>query len=164
MRGRYASATWTYDGSFYATPRRRKSCRYDAFIPDGVAEFNDSIPAELAGVVAEAEAAVRSLNDQARPALKPLARLLLRTESIASSKVEGLHVDARGLARAEAQAEAGTAPVAAVATGRSKSAISLAMDQLVTAGVLVRVSTSQRNRAWEADGLLSLLAGLESGR
>jgi len=110
MRGRYARATWKYDGTFYAPPRHRKSCRYDAFIPDEVANFNDSIPAELAGVVAEAEAAVRSLNDQARPALRPLARLLLRTESIASSKVEGLQVDARGLARAEVQVEAGRRP------------------------------------------------------
>lgn len=49
-------------------------------------------------------------------------------------------------------------------TGRSKSAISLAMDQLVTAGVLLPVSTSQRNRAREAQGLLGQLAELESGR
>ena len=43
----------------------------------------------MAGVVSEAEAAVRGLNDTAHPALAPLARLLLRTESIASSKIEG---------------------------------------------------------------------------
>jgi hypothetical protein len=50
---------------------------------------------------------VRSLNDRGRPALRPLARLLLRTESIASSKVEGLQVDARSLAKAETQVDAG---------------------------------------------------------
>jgi hypothetical protein len=49
----------------------------------------------MAGVVSGAETAIRSLNDGARPALRPLVRLLLRTESIASSKVEGLQADAR---------------------------------------------------------------------
>jgi hypothetical protein len=39
--------------------------------------------------------------------LMPLARLLLRTESIASSKVEGMQVDARALIRAEATQETG---------------------------------------------------------
>jgi hypothetical protein len=75
-------------------------------LPDPVAG-NEAIPAELAGVVSDAEAAVRALNDRSRPVLAPLARLLLRTESIASSKVEGLQVDARSLARAETQADAG---------------------------------------------------------
>ena len=107
MRGQYVSATWTSDGSTYAPPRYRKPCRYKAFLPAGVAAFNDSLPAEAVGTVAEAEAAVRALNDRARPALKPLARLLLRTESIASSKVEGLQVDARTLARAETDLEGG---------------------------------------------------------
>lgn len=107
MRGRYIRQTWTYDPTLYAPPRYRKACKYDAFVPDNVAGFNDALPAELAGTVSDAEAAVRSLNDRARPALRPLARLLLRTESIASSKVEGLQVDARSLARAEARADVG---------------------------------------------------------
>jgi Fic family protein len=47
------------------------------------------------------------LNDAAQPALTPLARLLLRTESIASSKVEGMQVGVRELARAEARLESG---------------------------------------------------------
>lgn len=100
-------ATWTYDGSFYAPAKYRKPCRYEAFVPTEVAGFNDTLPADLAGIVSDAEAAVRSLNERARPALRPLARLLLRTESIASSKVEGLQVDARRLARAETRADTG---------------------------------------------------------
>jgi Fic family protein len=59
------------------------------------------------GVLSEAERAIAALNARADPALQPLARLLLRTESIASSKVEGLQVDARGLARAEARRDLG---------------------------------------------------------
>ena len=107
LRGRYVKCVWTYDGSVYAPARHRKPCRYDAFVPGPVAGFNEAVSAELAGIVSDAEAAVRTLNERARPALAPLARLLLRTESIASSKVEGLQVDARSLARAEAQAETG---------------------------------------------------------
>jgi Fic family protein len=107
MRGRYVSHTWAHDPALYAPPKYRRACKYDAFIPEGIDDFNPTLTGELAGVVSEAEAATRSLNDRARPALRPLARLLLRTESIASSKVEGLQADARSLARAEANAEVG---------------------------------------------------------
>lgn len=58
-------------------------------------------------MISDAEDAVRSLNASARPALAPLARLLLRTESIASSKVEGMQFDARTLARAEVKTDTG---------------------------------------------------------
>lgn len=107
MRGRYISKRWAYDPTLYAPAKFRRACAYDAFVPDPVAGFNESMPAELAGTISDAEAAVRSLNERADPALKPLARLLLRTESIASSKVEGLQVDARTLARAEVRAGGG---------------------------------------------------------
>jgi Fic family protein len=107
LRGRYISATWSHDPTLYAPPKYRKACKYDAFLPDGLSDFNPSIPVELAGVVSGAEAAIGSLNDRARPALRPLVRLLLRAESIASSKVEGLQADARSLARAEAKADVG---------------------------------------------------------
>ncbi|MDQ2668753.1 MAG: Fic family protein, partial [Gemmatimonadota bacterium] len=60
-----------------------------------------------AGLVSEAEHAIRALNETAGPALAPLARLLLRTESIASSKVEGMQLGVRELARAEAKADSG---------------------------------------------------------
>ena len=57
------------------------------------------LSAETAGVAAEAEASIRDLNAAARPALAPLARLLLRTESIASSEVEGLQLGASRASR-----------------------------------------------------------------
>ena len=61
-------------------------------------------------MVSEAEQAIRLLNHEGGAALGPLARLLLRTESIASSKVEGMQLGVRELARAEAKAESGIAP------------------------------------------------------
>lgn len=66
-----------------------------------------SLDATIAGIAAEAEHAIRNLNESGGPRLAPLARLLLRTESIASSKVEGMQLGVRELARAEARVESG---------------------------------------------------------
>jgi Fic family protein len=103
MRGKLVSRTWAHDPSLDAPPRYRKACTYEAFIPDHLDGIAVDLPGEVAGTVSEAEKAIARLNSQAGPTLAPLARLLLRTESIASSKVEGLQVGTRGLARAEAQ-------------------------------------------------------------
>jgi Fic family protein len=56
-----------------------------------------------------------------------------------------------------------TAAVAAAATGRAKAAVHAAVDQLAEAGVLAPVTGGQRNRSWEAVGLLDLVAHLEAG-
>lgn len=107
MRGRYIHEIWQADPTVYAPPRYRRACQYDAFLPDPVADLDVALPGEVAGIVSDAERAIADLNRAAGPELMPLARLLLRTESIASSKVEGMQVDARSLARAEANQETG---------------------------------------------------------
>lgn len=107
MRGTLVRRTWDHDPARYAPPRFRRACQYESFIPDELSAFDEPLSANLVGVVSDAETAVHRLNARARPALAPLARLLLRTESIASSKVEGMQVDARDLARAEARLETG---------------------------------------------------------
>lgn len=107
MPGRRVSLIWHHDPTIYAPAKYRRACRYEAFIPDPLTGMPLSLDAAVAGVVSEGEAAIRGLNDAAQPALAPLARLLLRTESIASSKVEGMQLGARELARAEARLESG---------------------------------------------------------
>ena len=107
MRGRYERRIWQWNPGTYAPPRRRRACPYDAFVPDPIAGLEPELSGALAGIVSEAETAIAELNRAARPELLPLARLLLRTESIASSKLEGLQVETRMLARAEAKQEAG---------------------------------------------------------
>jgi Fic family protein len=107
MRGHYLPKTWTADPTLYAPAKYRRACRYDAFVPDIVAGLELALPGDVAGVVSEAEQSVAELNRTAGSELAPLARLLLRTESIASSKVEGIQVDARQLARAQANQETG---------------------------------------------------------
>ncbi len=88
-------------------------------------------------MLSEAEAAIASLNATQPPALKPLARLLLRTESIASSKVEGLQIDARSLARAEVKQEIGK-PIGtdAIEILASIDAMQLAVEQAAGAGAI----------------------------
>ena len=107
MRGRLVRRTWEYKPDHYAPPQYRRACHYEAFVPDDLANFAQPLTGVLAGAVSDAEAAIHQLNARALPGLAPLARLLLRSESIASSKVEGMQVDARDLARAEAKLETG---------------------------------------------------------
>lgn len=59
------------------------------------------------GVASDAERRLQWLGAGSAGVLGPRARLLPRTESIRSSKVEGLQVDARDLARGEARAGTG---------------------------------------------------------
>jgi Fic family protein len=107
MPGYTVPATWTFDPTLDAPAKYRRACRYEAFVPEYLMGLSFSLEASIAGVVSEAEHAIIALNAAARPALAPLARLLLRTESIASSKVEGMQLGVRELARAEAKSESG---------------------------------------------------------
>lgn len=107
MPGRWLRQTWQFNPVLDAPPKYRRACHYDAFLPEPLAALALTLPATVAGVVSDAEAATAHLNDAPGAALAPLARLLLRTESIASSKVEGLQIGVREMARAEVQADAG---------------------------------------------------------
>jgi Fic family protein len=105
--GHFEHRVWEYNPTLYAPARYRRACGYDTFIPAPLADLEIGLSGDLAGIVSDAENAIADLNKAAGPELMPLARLLLRTESIASSKVEGMQVDARTLARAEANQETG---------------------------------------------------------
>ncbi len=82
----------------------RRGCFYDAYIADPLAEWDPSITADVAADIADAESAVRALNDagMSHVSLEGLARFLLRAESVASSRIEGLQLGTRRLAHAEA--------------------------------------------------------------
>jgi Fic family protein len=130
MPGRHVPRVWTYDPTIDAPAKYRRACKYDAFVPVKLADLSLGMEATTAGVVSEAEAAIRELNESAGPALAPLARLLLRTESIASSKIEGLQTGVRELARAEAKVEAGGKPSAtALEVLANIDAMQLALDE-----------------------------------
>jgi Fic family protein len=90
--------------SFEGMSRRdRKGCDYDAFVPDLLEGWNFAMPADLIADVSDAEMAIRALNETgtSHVSLEGLARFLLRAESVASSKIEGLEAGPRRLLDAE---------------------------------------------------------------
>ncbi len=102
---------WTSD--FNAPTRRgNKSCAYEAYVPDRLEDRNIVLDGEVAADVADAETAIAGLNQVATSLVdtEALARILLRAESVASSKIEGLEVGARRLLRAEAARGLGEPP------------------------------------------------------
>ena len=86
------------------TRRDRQGCNYDAYLPDPLASWDLNLPGDLAADIADAETAIRDLNQAGTThvSLEGLARFLLRAESVASSKIEGLDAGARRLVEAEA--------------------------------------------------------------
>lgn len=84
--------------------RDRRSCDYAAYLPDPLIGRRFVLDGDVAADVADAEAAITRLNAEATALVdtEALARILLRAESVASSRIEGLEVGARRLLRAEA--------------------------------------------------------------
>jgi Fic family protein len=115
MGGRLIDRVWEASQDRDSPARYRRACRYQAYVPDLLGGLKPGLGIELAGLVGEAERRIQRLNAVARPALASLSRLLLRTESIASSRVEGLPIGIRELARAEARVEGGQGRVSATA-------------------------------------------------
>lgn len=99
---------WMSDGSG-VTRRDRQGCAYRAYVPDPLMGRTFAFAGDVAADVADAEAAVIRLNSQASALVSTevVARLLLRAEAVASSKIEGLHANARRLLRVEAAREFG---------------------------------------------------------
>ncbi len=93
---------WTT--SFEGMSRRdRQGCDYDAYLPDPLVGWELALPADLVADLSDAEAAIRRLNatGTSHVSLEGLARFLLRAESVASSKIEGLEAGPRRLLDAE---------------------------------------------------------------
>ena len=75
---------------------------YEAYVPEEIADTDPTLPASVSRVMHEADEAVRELNNDlpSVTGLEALARQLLRQESVASSRIEGLVMSHRRLARA----------------------------------------------------------------
>jgi Fic family protein len=94
---------WT---GHFAGPTKadRGSCDYEAYVPDPLVGRSFGLDGDVAADVAEAEIAIARLNVEASALIdtEALARILLRAEAVASSRIEGLDIGARRLLRAEA--------------------------------------------------------------
>jgi Fic family protein len=90
----------------------RRDCDYEAYVPDLLTDRSIALRGGTAADIADAERAVAGLNSEARgPAdSEAVARLLLRAEAVASSRIEGLEVGGRRLLKAQLAASVGDKP------------------------------------------------------
>jgi Fic family protein len=133
---------WHADLGAYGGRKARQSFVYDAYVPDPIANLDLVLPVDVAQVVLEAEQAISTLNEQRHAhSLEAVARQLLRSESVASSRIEGLQASQRRIAGAL------FAPEHADITARSILNNILAMEQAITLGDSVKTVTPDEIRS-----------------
>ena len=100
---------WQSDSGSGLPRRDRRGCEYEAYVPDPLNDRQITLDGDVAADVADAERAITEFDLRASVLVdtEALARLLLRAESVASSKIEGLEVGGRRLLRAEAARDLG---------------------------------------------------------
>lgn len=100
--GHHEERIWEPDPGAYGGRKRRQGGRYEVFIPDPIAEREFPLNNTAVSAVTAATKALAHLN--ASPprlaSLNALASNLLRSEGAASSRIEGLAVSHKRLARA----------------------------------------------------------------
>lgn len=85
-------------------PRQaRRGCDYEAYVPDPLVGRAFTLHGDTAADVADAERAIARLQHEVRSLAdcEAVARLLLRAEAVASSRIEGLEVGSRRLLKAQ---------------------------------------------------------------
>ena len=108
-----------WEGDFAGLTRRdRRPCSYAVYMPDPLAGRRFVLDGDVAADIADAEAALVRLDTSAAALAntEALARMLIRAESVASSRIEGLHAGGRRLLRADAARQLGEDPRDVTAT------------------------------------------------
>lgn len=101
------TAIWRGAPDAFGPRKYRRPCEYSAYVPDLLGTHVLDLSTELAADVADTERALAAFEGAPDQGLEQLARFLLRAEAVASSKIEGLQVNSRRLARHEARIAAG---------------------------------------------------------
>lgn len=102
--GHYVDLDWE---SRFATEslsrRQNQSGKYRAYVPDRLSGRYFAFEATVAADIADAERNITRLDNQAKTLAdtEALARILLRAEAVASSKIEGLTISAQRLLRVD---------------------------------------------------------------
>lgn len=106
--GFYETEYWLNDTWGYRK-RDRMSGAYHPYVPDSLADLQISLQPATAAAVASAQSDIELLDAEAKHMhrIEPLARLLLRSEAMASSRIEGLEMRASRLLEFEALDELG---------------------------------------------------------
>jgi Fic family protein len=106
--GHYEERFWPADPAAYGRGRARRGGKYEVFVPAPLALRVFALDDGAVAAVADAAGALIHL-DETPPqvaTLGALARNLLRSESVASSRIEGLRISHKRLARAAFDEEA----------------------------------------------------------
>jgi Fic family protein len=116
-------------------PRRdRRGCEYEAYAPDRLVGGEISLSGPTTADVVDAERAVERLNQETRSLVgsEAVARLLLRAEAVASSKIEGFEVGGGRLLKAQVATALGSdaADVTATEVLNNIEAMRWAVDSL----------------------------------
>jgi Fic family protein len=147
---RYVERTWEGHPGAMGGRRARASCRYRAFVPDAVTTLVPAVPFDVADTAADAEDAIRTLNERASVGgLEAIGPLLLRSEAVASSRIEGYDVSSLNLARALID------PRGAKGSARAVAANVAAMEEAV--------AIAGRDGPFGLDDLLAIHATLMAG-
>jgi Fic family protein len=147
---RYVERNWEGDPGAMGGRRARLSFRYRAFIPDSVTALAPAVTFDVADAAADAERAIRALNDRASVGgLEAIGPLLLRSEAVASSRIEGYDVSSLNLARALID------PRGARGSARTVAANVAAMEDAV--------ASADRDGPFGLDDLLAIHAILMAG-
>ena len=101
-RGRLVERNWEAQPGALGGRSARRGFTYRAYVPEEIADDDFLLGSHVAAAAANAEKACRDLNEDppALTSLEALARQLLRAESVASSRIEGLVLSHRRLAKA----------------------------------------------------------------
>jgi Fic family protein len=100
---RFSEQRWQSQPGVMAGVEDQPARTFSAYMPDSLRGRSIMLSAELAAEVATVDGLVRAFNDAAptSPHLESLARFLLRSEAVASSRIEGVVASARAIAHLE---------------------------------------------------------------
>lgn len=134
--GHFVERRWESSPGAYGGRRARASSTYQAYVPDPIAPLDPPTTFEAAEAVAAAEQAVRELNAVGSvTGLEAIGALLLRSEAVASSRIEGYALSQQNLARALID------PRSARGTARTVAANVVAMERAIALGEVERPLT-----------------------
>jgi Fic family protein len=140
--GELVERQWEGSAGAYGGRRARASFTYRAYVPDRIAPLDPPTTFEAAEAVATAEQAVRELNAAGSvTGLEAIGALLLRSEAIASSRIEGYELSQRNLAQALID------PQAARGTAKTVAANVVAMEEAIALGEVERPLAAEDIRA-----------------
>ena len=120
---------WESDLGVAGGRKRGEGFVYRAFLPALIARIDPAVSFDTARSINDAELAIGQLNaDERVRGLEAIGPLLLRSEAIASSRIEGIELSQRNLARALID------PRAAKGSARAVAANVVAMEEAIALG------------------------------